>query len=529
MASVFEAHPARMIILRATVLLCGATGMVLELVGSRLLAPYFGNGLFVWTALIGIMLGFMSLGNYLGGRLADRHLTVSVLYWILVASSIGIALVSFIEPLILPPLSAGLSVRIASVVSAIALFAIPCTALGMVTPYSVRYAIQSLVHSGATVGSLFALGTLGSIIGTFLGGFYLIAAVGSHALIAYLSIVPLVLAVPFIKRGSRRYHLGGAAVAVVLIGLSFATQASALDRLSDAFGAGLTVTSAFDTAYDRYFIAESVEPATGRPVRYLARDFESAESAVYADTGEPLIFDYYEYYDLTLAAASNVGDGLRSTLLVGGGTFSYPRHQVAEYASSTSDVVEIDPALVDVARAHFALADDDRIAIYTEDARTFLNRASQPSGRAGESRRGSYDVVLIDAFKSANSIPYQLTTAETMRACLEVLDDDGFLVMNIIASPGGAGSQFVSAEYATIASIFPQVNLYAVQDTGRSDVVQNISIVATKAPATAFSLTEVLANISPDLSSRQLNPSDLPAGFVLTDDRAPADQLLQGI
>lgn len=534
--TIFDEHPLRMTLLRATVLLCGAVGMIFELVGSRLLAPYFGNGLFVWTALIGIMLGFMSLGNYLGGRVADRHLSVSVLFWILMASSAGIAVVSFLEPVLLPPISAALSVKVAAVTAAIVLFGAGCTALGMVTPYTTRYSIQSVDGSGSTMGSLYALGTLGSIIGTFLGGFYLIAAVGSHALIAYLAIVPLILALFFAFAGRRpdKRQLVGIAVVMAVVALSFVTQASALDRLAGAFGPGTRVTSSFDTTYDRYMVIDSVDSETGRPIRYLARDFESAESAVFSDNGEPVIFDYYRYYDLTVAAADQVSGGLGSTLIIGGGTFSYPRHQVQVYPGSTTDAIEIDPALVDVAREQFFLQDDDRINIITEDGRTFLNRAADPEafaaagGDAGATS-APYDVVLIDAFKSANSIPYQLTTLETMRSCYELLDDDGFIVMNIIASPEGAGSRFVSAQFETISQVFEQVNLYAVYDMSETEVVQNISIVATKAPRSSFDLSALLGALNPELAARRLDPASLPKAFVLTDDHAPADQLLKDI
>ena len=196
--SALKDHPYRLPLLRLTVLVGGGVGMVLELVGSRLLAPYFGNSLFVWTALIGIMLGFMSLGNYLGGRVADRHLSIQSLYWILIGSAAGISTVAFLEPLVLPMLSDLPSLRMAVVIASVVLFAIPCIGLGMITPFSARYAITSLDGSGQLVGSLFALGTLGAIAGTFIGGFWIIALVGSHDLIAWLALVTLGLATIFI-------------------------------------------------------------------------------------------------------------------------------------------------------------------------------------------------------------------------------------------------------------------------------------------------------------------------------------------
>ena len=500
------------ITLRATVFLCGAVVMVLELTGSRLLAPYFGNGLFVWTALIGIMLGFMSLGNYLGGRLADRSLHRQTLFWILAGSGVSIGIISFTEPLLLPLLSSAGSVRFAAVAATIALFAMPCTGLGMVTPYSVRYAIRSLVHSGATVGTLFALGTLGSIAGTFLGGFYLIAHVGSHNLIAWLALVPIALAGLFFERWKWQQVamlVGG----VALVVSAMATTASALDT--------------FDTGYDRYVLLSTVDGATGRNVKGIARDSSSFESAVYSDTGEPYLFDYYGYYDIASAVAGAT-EPVKRTLMLGGGTFVYPRHQLAKLPDSQSDVIEIDPQLVDVARTQFFLEDDPRLRIHIEDARTYLNRVSEPGTR--NSMLGAYDVALIDVFKSAKSVPYQLTTRETMQMVSDVLDEDGVVVMNIIANPRGRGARFLSAEFKTVASVFPQAAVFAVRGLEVGDELQNVSIIATKRPVSDAKLAQLLDAVAPETAAHRIDPATLPQDVpVLTDDFAPVDQYLMDL
>lgn len=498
------------LLLRATVLLCGAVGMILELAGSRLLAPYFGNGLFVWTALIGIMLGFMSLGNFLGGRLGDRMHSPEALFWILTGSSAGIAVVTFTEPLLLPVLSGIGMPRMGAVAAASALFGLPCTLLGMVTPYSTRCAIHSVADSGSTVGTLFALGTLGSILGTFLGGFYVIAWVGSHELIAWLAVVPLVLGMGFMGRLARRKAIAVASSSLLLL-VALVTPAWA--------------DVGIDTGYDRYFVTEDIERATGRPVVLLARDRASIESAVYADDGSAYLLDYYKYYDLTLNAAAH-GDGLDRTLMIGGGVFSYPRRQLELYPDSSTDVVEIDPKLVTLARERFALAEDSRMRIHIEDARTWLNDGTKRSNRTD----APYDVVLIDAFKSANSIPYQLTTKEAMQMAAALLDEDGMLVMNVIAYPHGRGSDFLAAEYRTLKSVFPQVEIFAVHDKDYDDTSQNISLIATKSEKSEADLTRTLSELAPDLASQRVDPGRLPDhSRILTDDFAPVDQYLLGI
>jgi len=497
----------------ATVFLGGAVGMVLELVGSRLLAPYFGNSLFVWTALIGIMLGFMSLGNYLGGKRADKTirekggLDASLLFWVLIGSSLGIALVTFTDTLILPALTGLGSIRWGAVLGATVLFAVPCTLLGMVSPICIRFVMSRIESSGSKVGTFYALATLGSIAGTFAGGFWLIAAVGSTRLIGWLALVPLLLALIYLPRKTWIAWIVALACALIIL-LTFVSKAAASDQ--------------FDTSYDWYFIGETTRFATGdaagtqRTVRYLARDYSSAESAVFVDNGDPVVFSYHRYYDLALAQVSG-GDAswTGKTLMIGGATFSYPRHQLAQYPRSTTDAVEIDPQLKTVAEKDFFLKNDPRLNIYLEDGRMFLNRG-----------QGSYDVIILDAFKSANSIPFQLTTVQSMQRCSALLSDDGVLAMNIIAHAEGPGARYVSAQYQTLKQVFPQVQMYYVAGgAAEASGARNISILCSKKAGTDFAAQLKIQD--PGLTAFPIDPATLRPGVpALTDDFAPVDQYL---
>lgn len=481
------------------VFLSGAIVMVLELVGSRLLAPFFGNSLFVWTSLIGVMLGFMALGGFLGGRLADRRLSTSTLFWILSAAAATIALVAFAEQPLLTKLALQPNMKVAAVLSATLLFALPSTLLGMVSPYCTRLRLHALADSGATVGSLYAISTFGSIVGTFAAGFWLIAHVGSHDLVSWLAAaaaaLSLLVAAPFTRR-----RLAGALGTAVLV-------IAAMQSLG--------TSGSFDTQYDRYFIGYQTEEETLRPVVTLSRDDYSIESATYTDNGEPYLLDYYDYYDLALASVPEV----RRTLLIGGGAFSYPRHQLDLHPRAIADAVEIDPDLVDVARETFALEDDPRINVIVEDGRTFLNASDE-----------TYDAILIDAFKSAGSIPYQLATFESMSHCSRLLADDGVLAMNVIASTRGAGSRFLWAEYATLRAIFPNVEVFAVFDPNDTAGIQNIAIIASKDPST--DLLAALVEVSPELAARRVVPPSSTGSEptpIITDDFAPVDQYLMDL
>lgn len=488
----------RPFVVESVVFLCGAVVMVMELVGSRLLAPYFGNSIFVWTSLIGVMLGFMALGSFLGGRLGDHHLSGGVLFWILLAASASIALIAFGEGIIIPWLAKGDALRIEAVASAIALFALPSTILGMVSPYCIRLRMHAISDSGATVGNLYAISTLGSIVGTFAAGFWLIAAIGSHAIIVWIAAVPALLALLFISPISPK-RVGAACGVALMIGAAALFSHASLNS--------------FDTQYDRYFIRRGTDKQSMRPVVGLTREVAGgAETIVYADNGEPLIEGYLAYYDVVIKLAPRI----KNTLLIGGGAFAYPRHQLIEYPSSTTDVVEIDPALIGVARRDFFLKDDARMRIFTEDGRTFVNKATGP-----------YDVVLLDAFKSKGSVPYQLTTKESMQRCYEILGSDGVLAMNLIASIDGPGSRFAQAEVATVRAVFPQVEVFAVTDPSKPALVQNISIIASKDKSA--DLLGAMKRVAPDFASNRLDFKVPDGTKLITDDYAPVDQYIAGM
>lgn len=476
----------------------GAVGMMLELVGARLLAPYFGNSLFVWTSLIGVMLGFMSLGYYLGGRLADARLDKGNLFWILSGAAIAVALVTFSESSLLPFLAAGGAKRVLAVVSATILFAVPSTLLGMVSPYCIRLRMHAIEDSGATVGTLYAISTLGSIVGTFAAGFWLIAVFGTHDFLLVLAgaLACLSLLVIDGRFVWQRYATLALLVALVVLGASGVARGA----------------ESVDTQYDRYFIREVADPATGEPMIALSRDSVGAESASYLDDRAPYVFDYYRYYDM----ANTLTGDLSRVLVIGGGTFSYPRLLVAAHPDLRVDAVEIDPDLYRIAKSDFGYVDDDRITLYFEDGRMFLNSAEGP-----------YDVVYMDAFKSEATVPYQLTTVETWTRAFEVLDEDGVLVMNVIGSPTDERARFFNALFSSIQEVFPQVRAFEVKGAGAGGVVHNTMIVAAK--SRAVDIDKLVAQRAPQFADSLMAGYAPPAGTrALTDDHAPVDQYLLG-
>jgi len=161
--------------LKIIVFLCGATVMAFEIIGARILGVYVGTSIFVWTSIIGIILASLSLGYWLGGRIADRKPTYRMLTLIILLAGISIVLTNYGKEILLDYLSGQIkNVKSVSIISSFSLFGIPAVLLGMVSPYAVRLEMNNLNNTGSTVGNLYALSTVGSIVGTFLAGFYLI-------------------------------------------------------------------------------------------------------------------------------------------------------------------------------------------------------------------------------------------------------------------------------------------------------------------------------------------------------------------
>jgi len=371
--------------------------------------------------------------------------------------------------------------------------------LGIVSPYSIRIRMHGMEHAGATVGSLYAIATIGSIAGTFLAGFWLISVLGTQNIV--LLCVAVLVGMSVLLMGGLDWRKVLLLAAVVVL----------------AVVSGLRIDSAkaleIDTQYERYLLRTVPDPQSGRPLIGLSRDMVSAESASYADTGEPYPFEYYGYYDL----ASGIRGGVDRALVVGGGTFSYPRLFLKQNPDATVDVVEIDGQLVDVAKEHFGFRDDPRMSLYLEDGRTFLNRAEGP-----------YDAIFMDAFKSEATVPYQLTTVESWQHAYDLLNDDGVLVMNVVASPTDERAEFFHALMASISEVFPTVEAYAVQGADEAGALMNTSIIASKDPN--LDLAAAIERVSAEKAARHIVDYSVPAGTrTLTDDFAPVDQYLMGL
>lgn len=483
--------------LNLTVFACGALVMIFEIIGSRILSPFIGTSTYIWTSLIGVILASLSLGYWLGGRIADKKPDVKILASVIFAAGGLVSLTVLIKDILLSMIAAAsLPLEIKALVAALLLFAPASICLGFVTPFAVRLKMTSLAETGKTVGSLYALSTIGSIVGTFAAGFFLIPFVGSVRTLyliagSLMGIGLLLVPLAFSKTNT-------SAIVLFILGVvASETSTYLLWQLSGLHD--------IDTEYSRVQVFKTIDPATKRPIQALATDPYFVQSAGFLDSDE-LVLDYSKYYHLI----RHFKPDFSRTLIIGGAGYSFPKEYLQTYKTAKMDVVEIDPKMTDLARKFFRLEDDPRLTIIHEDGRMFINHA----------KTASYDAVLVDAFGSLFSVPTHLTTVEALTQIHRILKPDGVIILNLGSAITGAGSNFLHAEMQTYRQVFPHVYLFKVNADYADEKMQNLIIVAAKS-ADPPTMVSPDAEIAALLAHRYEIVSNSPA--ILTDDLAPVE------
>ena len=500
--------------LKLPVFLCGGAVMVLELVGTRFVAPFLGTSVYVWTSLIGVVLAALSFGGWWGGHIADRRPERSILAGIVLAAGLFTALIVPLGDFLLDAVGrAPVDLRLRAFASAVALFAPPALLLGMVCPFAVRLKLKGVSRAGREVGWLYGISTAGSIAGTFLAGFILFSYVGSSRILIFLAAL-LVFAAWLIA--GRWRNTAGALMLCLSCGLGAAGWS--------ASGAARGVLADVDTRYSHVHIVDAVDSRTKRPIRKMINDPYGAHGAIFLDAAgrdgfnpfhlmeerlgaeeDELVYDCAKVFRLS----GHFVPGLRTALMIGGGVYTYPREFLRSFPEASLDVVELDAELALLAVKYFGLVEDPRLKLVFEDGRVFLNRVKQ-----------RYDVVLMDAFNSAYAVPFQLTSLEAVKRIYDILSDKGAVLVNLVSAIEGSAGRFLQAEYATYKEIFPQVYVFPLSRPEEGAARQDVLLVALKSgvePAMQSSEPRI------DTFLRRLWKEPIAPARVLTDDHAPVE------
>ena len=440
--------------LEITVFICGAIGMILELIAARVLSPYVGSSNLIWTTIIGVMLISMSIGYWLGGKRADKDPNINNLSTTILLGALTTSLIPIFETVLVKNF-ANISdnlVLIALVTSAI-IFGIPSFVMATVSPFAVKLRDKEYSNVGEISGRTSSLSTIGSIFGTFLAGFFLIPTFGVRAIVFGTTVVLLILSITLYENKTRKFYMMIAIIAIAIF--SFQTIGKVIyDR------ANPDVIEDVDSEYSRILIKQ----VSANDTTYKTMQVENGlESYIDEETGE-MGARYLYYYDLADYYLKN----FKSTLMIGGAAYTYPTHYLDKYEDKTMDVSEIDEKMTELAIEQFNLdINNERLNVYHQDGRSFLNTT-----------KNKYDVILIDAFKGENA-PFELTTYEAMKNARNILNDNGMVITNIISSVTGEDSDFIKYEYSTYKKVFDDVKVFKVKDA-KDNITQNLILIGFK-------------------------------------------------
>lgn len=409
--------------LPVVVFTAGAASLAIEICASRLLAPYFGNSTVVWAVVIGLILVYLSVGYWLGGRIADRHPTPRVLGAILVIAALCIAVLPFVaRPFLDLALRGFEAVSIGAVVgsffSTLLLFSIPVTLLGMASPFALRLSITEVERAGRTSGRLSSLATVGAIVGTFGSALALIPTIGTQRTMLVGALATALVSMPLLLRPA-----GATAIAVgVLLALPPGAVKPEAGTIAER-----------ESTYQFVQIGHDVNGAI-----VMRTDEGVAVQSVYrpetALTGGE--------WDMPTIVPPLMSRPVRRVLVIGNAGGTTARVLAAEYPGIAIDGVELDPVVTELARQYMGMDRIPNLHVITADGRAYIDTTN-----------ARYDLIVVDAYRQTY-IPFYLATQEFFSLVRNHLNPGGAVALNVERVPGD--DRLVQAVSGTLATVFPQ-------------------------------------------------------------------------
>jgi MFS family permease len=481
------------------VFISGMTSLTLEMCASRLLGAYFGTSLFIWGNLIGLILLYLTVGYFLGGRLADRRPSPELLCKLTAVAALAVALIPFVcQPILSLSITAiaqvSVSTFFSSLVGTLLLFALPVTLLGLVSPFAIRLATKNIGVSGRISGSLYAISTIGSILGSFLPIFIFIPQFGVRRTLLIFSAFLFAASLWGLRPRWRSCFI----IFLVFLVLP-------LGPLKDIP----------NLAYQQESLYNYIQVAQHDGERDLILNEGQAIHSIYyyRDPNRVLTGWYWDYF----LAAPYFNPGfdprqLHRVAIIGlaGGTVA---HQfTAVYGSVPIDGVEIDPAIVDVGRKFFNMTEPN-LHVNIQDGRAFLATTHE-----------KYDVVAVDAFRQPY-IPFQLATREFFTEIRSHLSPRGVMTLNTGHTVNDY--RLVQAFVNTMSVVFPSIYVFNVPNT------LNTEIVATMQPTSLQTFLQNMGQFTPGTLMWRLANEVIPVvmlghpdgGVIFTDDQASIEQI----
>jgi predicted membrane-bound spermidine synthase len=502
--------PTGAAVIYAVAFVTGAIVMGFEMLGSRYLNPYFGSGIYTWASLISTVLIALTAGYFLGGSIADRTPSPTVLALIvMVGSAYLLALPSFAQSVLEFVLAGVDDIRAGSLISALALMLFPVTLLGMYSPFAIRLLLNSAERSGRVSGAVYGVSTAGSIVGTLGTTFLLIPAIGSRAITLSLGAAGLVSGLALLALARLERRASGAA-AIILIACAMVTSpvCRAESLIDDGIRAAMLKRgngriAHIETEYNDVFITKRQNQLV---MSFQVKGWDYTESVANLTDPDDLPLRYAQ----VMTIATIYPDAPKKILMLGlgGGSIStYLGRFLPEAAITT---VEIDPGVITAAKTYFGLRETERMRYRAGDGRVFLNRSKE-----------SYDLILLDAYRGGY-VPFHLLTREFYTLVKQRLAPGGAAAFNV-----HDGSKLYASTIKTLGEVFPALDLYP---TGMGEVIA----VGAALPLDMATLERRAATLQerhsfrfplPPLLQRRMDRPQAQAanGDLITDDFAPAD------
>lgn len=426
-----------------TAFFCGMSVMAVELSATRLLAPYFGTSMIVWTVVIGLIMISLSLGNILGGRLADKFNSRDKLYfliwlaalWIAVIPLIGKYIIALSIILLMWVLPDNLLIA-GSVFSCLVVFSFPLVILGMASPYLVKLGVKDMDSNGRTTGEIYALSTAGSIIGTFIPTFLTIPVIGtSRTFYVFALVLNLICLYYFIiGKLNKKNTIMTSVSAMIILALLFMP-------FGNSYAFWKKVMLEDESLYNYLQVAEDGDSII------LSTNVAFGVQSIYKKNHRLSGF----YYDYALMAPMFMSKGKYAekfdVLVLGMGTGTYAKECKYFFPQSSIDGVEIDSKIVALSKKYFGLTDSEA-SVYVNDGRAFLYAKNASSGnnkfdtnnKLNTNNKIStnnkfnavkkYDIIMVDAYHDI-TIPFHMSTKEFYEQVESRLKPGGVIVINI--------------------------------------------------------------------------------------------------
>jgi len=497
-------------VLYVVAFIAGAIVMSFEMLGSRYLNPFFGSGIYTWAALISTVLMALTVGYFLGGALADRAPSIPVLaVTVLIASAYLLVLPAFSGAILDFVLTHIDDIRTGSLVAAFAIMFFPVTLFGMYSPFAIRLLLRSPLHSGRVSGTVYAVSTAGSIVGTLGTTFFLIPAIGSRAITLTLGAAGIASGLALLLHARLARKTAAAGLCLLAVVALAATAGRAESVIDDATRMKMLKRADgriahLETEYNDIFITKRGGRLT---MSFQLKGWDYTESVVNLADADDLPLRYTQVMTVALAYP----EAPKSILMLGLGGGSIPVYLGRFMPEVTITTVEIDPGVISAAKTYFGLRETPRMRYRDGDARVFLNRHAD-----------RYDLILVDAYRGGY-VPVHLLTREFYTLLKQRLAPGGAVAFNV-----HDGSKLYAATLRTLSEVFPGLDLYP---TGLGEVIA----VATAGPApdkdTLAARAQQLQKRHgfrfrlPEMMKRRLDklPPQAAGADLITDDFAPAD------